>query len=56
MLLFFSLFPALGSWADKVRFGQAKVQVVAPTKKIINQNTTKKAVPKPQVGCSSVSF
>ncbi|KAM7381874.1 hypothetical protein PAMA_012635 [Pampus argenteus] len=36
------------SWADIVKFGQTKVQVVAPAKQIVNKKTTKKIVSKPQ--------
>ncbi|XP_061564773.1 proliferation marker protein Ki-67 isoform X2 [Cololabis saira] len=36
------------SWADRVKFGQIKAQVVVPAKKTVNQKTTKKTVPKPQ--------
>ncbi|XP_059180607.1 proliferation marker protein Ki-67 [Centropristis striata] len=36
------------SWADRVRFGQPKPQVIAPAKTAVIQKPKKKAVPKPQ--------
>ncbi|KAG7226370.1 hypothetical protein INR49_013781 [Caranx melampygus] len=36
------------TWANTVKFGQAKTQVVVPTKRLVTKKTTKKAVPKPQ--------
>ncbi|XP_049916835.1 proliferation marker protein Ki-67 isoform X2 [Epinephelus moara] len=39
---------AKNSWANIVKFGQPKVQVVAPAKKAVAKMTKKKTVPKPQ--------
>nr|CBN81259.1 Mki67 protein [Dicentrarchus labrax] len=36
------------SWADTVKFGQSKAQVVVPAKKTVTKKTVKKAVSKPQ--------
>ncbi|XP_035526857.1 proliferation marker protein Ki-67-like [Morone saxatilis] len=36
------------SWADTVKFGQSKAQVVIPAKKTVTKKTVKKAVSKPQ--------
>ncbi|XP_049418594.1 proliferation marker protein Ki-67 isoform X1 [Epinephelus fuscoguttatus] len=39
---------AKNSWANIVKFGQPKAQVVAPAKKAVAKMTKKKTVPKPQ--------
>lgn len=47
--IYFLYLPVINSWADIVKFGQAKAQVVAPTKKMVTQKG-KKRVSKVQVG------
>lgn len=54
LIYFSAFFPAIISWADRVKFGRAKSQVAVPAKMIVTKGIVKKSVPKPKVSIVTV--